>query len=157
MKDAIESFEKNLDKSGFFANIANHNAKGQLKKMLGIHEFEVNSDTIEQLKTEYDYAKLEAEEKETELEIQKSGNIHQMMEQIRLMKKKQSGIATKILKNQRRQALKGLLKDQVKRQRLKIHARSLVERKQRLQNNILDTEDFKPLLEAFPCLSLIHI
>lgn len=151
VKDAIESFEKNLDKSGFFANIANHNAKGQLKKMLGIHEFEVNSDTIEQLKTEYDYAKLEAEEKETELEIQKSGNIHQMMEQIRLMKKKQSGIATKILKNQRRQALKGLLKDQVKRQRLKIHARSLVERKQRLQNNILDTEDFKPLLEAFPC------
>lgn len=38
--------------------------------MLGIHEFEVNSDTLEQLKTEYDYAKLEAEEKETELEIQ---------------------------------------------------------------------------------------
>ncbi len=151
VKEAIDSFEKNVEKSGFFANIANHNAKGQLKKLFGIHEFKIDKDTIEQLKTEYDYAKLETEEKTTELEIQKSGNIHQMIEQIRLMKKKQTGIATKILKNQRRQALKAITKDPVKCRRLKIHAQSLVERKQRLQNNILDSEDFKPLLDAFPC------
>ena len=45
----------------------------------------------------------------------------------------------------------GILKDSVKKNRLKIHARSLVERSLRKQNEILETEDFKPLLDAFPC------
>ena len=67
------------------------------------------------------------------------------------MKKKQKPLAINILKGRRREALKGLLRDQIKRQRLIVHAKSLVERKKNLQNRILENEDFKPLLEAFPC------
>ena len=43
------------------------------------------------------------------------------------------------------------MQDPVKRQRLFVHSKSLVERKKNLQNRLLETEDFKPLLEAFPC------
>ena len=39
----------------------------------------------------------------------------------------------------------------VKKNRLKIHAQSICQRSQNKQNKILETEDFKPLLEAFPC------
>ncbi|MGN1125119.1 MAG: AAA domain-containing protein [Candidatus Gastranaerophilaceae bacterium] len=151
VENSIENFEKNSEKSGFFANLSNRGAKKQLIKLLNLHDFDITLDSLQTLKEELEFAKHEYELKKIELEIQKSGNIHVMIEQIRQMKKKQAGIAVNILKNQRRQSLKGLLKDQVKRQRLKIHARSLVERKQRLQNNILEEEDFKPLLEAFPC------
>ncbi len=34
---------------------------------------------------------------------------------------------------------------------LKVHAMSLVERRKNLQSRILEEEDFRPLLEAFPC------
>ena len=43
------------------------------------------------------------------------------------------------------------MQDQVKRQRLFVHSKSLVERKKNLQDRLLSNEDFKPLLEAFPC------
>ena len=86
-----------------------------------------------------------------EAEIQKTGNLHVLSEQIRTMKKKQKTLAANILKNKRREALKGLLRDENKRRRLKVHAKSLVTTRKRLQTNILEEEDFKPLLEAFPC------
>ena len=38
-----------------------------------------------------------------------------------------------------------------KRRRIKVHAMSLVERRKNLQSRILEEEDFRPLLEAFPC------
>lgn len=74
-----------------------------------------------------------------------------LSEQIRTMKRKQKTLATNILKNKRREALKELLRDENKRRRLKVHAKSLVTNRKRLQTNILEEEDFKPLLEAFPC------
>ena len=74
-----------------------------------------------------------------------------MSEQIRQMKKKQPRLAVNILKNKRREALKALLRDENKRRRLKVHAKSLVSNRKRQQTNILEEEDFKPLLEAFPC------
>ncbi len=151
LEETIKNLEKNNEKSSFFANISNHNAKGQLKKLLGLKDLKIDEDFFNVIKSEIDFAKIDTDLKNTEEKIQKTGNIHLMIEQIRQMKKKQKTLASNILKNKRRQALKGLLRDQVKKQRLKVHARSLVERKQRLQNNILDTEDFKPLLEAFPC------
>lgn len=151
LKNSIKTVEKNLDKTGILANISNHGAKSELKKLLGLKDLKVDEDILDMLKSEMDFAKLDLNLKEIETKIQRTGNIHLMIEQIKKMKSKQTVLASNILKNKRRQALKGLLKDQIKRQRLKIHARSLVERKQRLQNNILDTEDFKPLLEAFPC------
>lgn len=74
-----------------------------------------------------------------------------LAEQIRTMKRKQKSLATNILKNKRREALKELLRDENKRRRLKVHAKSLVANRKRLQTNILEEEDFRPLLEAFPC------
>ena len=74
-----------------------------------------------------------------------------MMEQIRQMKRKQKTLATNILKSTRREAIKALLRDEKKRRRIKVHAMSLVERRKNLQSRILEEEDFKPLLEAFPC------
>ena len=79
------------------------------------------------------------------------GNIHVITEKIRTLKKKQKKLVTDILINKRREALKGLMRDQFKRQRLFIHSKSLIERKKSLQNRLLEAEDFKPLLEAFPC------
>ena len=67
------------------------------------------------------------------------------------MKKKQKPLAINILKGRRRESLKELLRDQIKRNRLKVHAKSILNRSQNKQNKILETEDFKPLLEAFPC------
>ena len=49
------------------------------------------------------------------------------------MKKKQKRLAIDILKNKRREALKGLMQDPVKRQRLFVHSKSLTERKKNLQ------------------------
>ena len=66
------------------------------------------------------------------------------------MKKKQHNLAIEILKNNRRNALRGLLNDPVKTRRLKIRAKALVARGSTAQSD-LENEDFKPLLEAFPC------
>ena len=60
-------------------------------------------------------------------------------------------MAVDILKNKRRTALKNILSDAQKRRRLMIHSKSLVSRKTNLQNRLLEKEDFKPLLSAFPC------
>ena len=79
------------------------------------------------------------------------GNLHQLLKRIKLLKSKQKKLAIDILKNKRRTALKNILSDPQKRRRLMIHSKSLVSRKANLQNRVLEKEDFKPLLAAFPC------
>ena len=130
----IKTLEHNMEKTGFFANIANFGGVSQLKKMLKLKNFDATYENLNRLKTELE-----------------TGNLHVLTEQIKQMKKKQKPLAVNILKNRRRESLKGLLRDQIKRQRLIVHAKSLVEKRQNLQSRILETEDFKPLLEAFPC------
>ena len=150
-KNALAIFEKNQGKSGFFANVSNHNAKNQIRKLLGLKEVNFDDEFFEELNSEIDFAKKDFNLHNLETQIQKTGNIHLMIEQIKKMKKKQKTLAANILKNRRRQSLIGILKDQVKKNRLKIHARSLVQKSSRRQNDILESEDFKPLLDAFPC------
>jgi len=147
----IKILEKNIEKAGFFANIANFTSLIQLKKILKLKEFEVSYNNLARLKEELQFAELNWQLRKIEAEIQKIGNLHVLSEQIRQMKKKQKTLAVNILKNRRRESLKGLLRDENKRRRLKIHAKSLVTTRKRLQNTILAEEDFKPLLEAFPC------
>jgi len=147
----IRVIEKNLEKTGFFTSLANYSSKKALKKILKINDFEANYENIGQLKAELDVSKLACEMRMIESNIQKLGNLHVMAEQIRMLKRKQRNLAIDILKGKRRESLKGLLRDQVKRQRLIIHTKSLVERKKNLQNRLLEGEDFKPLMEAFPC------
>lgn len=149
--ELIKTIEKNLEKTGFFASISNYSSKKKLKKILKLNEFSESYESIGRLKEELEVSKLACEMRLMEANIQKLGNLHAMSEQIRMLKRKQRNLAIDILKGKRREALKGLLRDQTKRQRLIVHTKSLVERKKNLQNRLLEGEDFKPLMEAFPC------
>ena len=151
VENSINSLSANMEKSGFLTGIKNMSAIGNLKKILRVNNFDVNNENLARLKNELEFAKLICRARMIETEIQNTGNIHVLSEQIRNMKKKQKRLAIDILKTKRRQALKGLMQDPVKRQRLFVHSKSLVERKKNLQNRLLETEDFRPLLEAFPC------
>ena len=151
VENCINSLSQNLEKSGFFSGLKNMSAIGNLKKTLKINGFDVNNENLAVLSNELEFAKLICKARKIETEIQTVGNIHVLSEQIRNLKRKQKKLAIDILKTKRRQALKGLMQDPVKRQRLFVHSKSLVEKKKNLQNRLLETEDFKPLLEAFPC------
>lgn len=151
VENSIKSLSENIEKSGFWSGLKNISAIGNLKKCLRTNSFDVNNENLSILRNELEFAKLVCKARKIETEIQTIGNIHVLSEQIRNMKQKQKRLAIDILKCKRRQALKGLMQDPVKRQRLFVHSKSLVERKKNLQNRLLETEDFKPLLEAFPC------
>ncbi len=147
----IKTFNDNMEKSGFFASLANMSSMRQLKKILDLKHFDVEPENLDRLKVELDYVTQKWQLRKIETEIQKIGNLHVMMEQIRQMKRKQGSLAINILKSTRREALKSLLRDVKKVGRIKVHARALVSRKKKSNDNILETEDFKPLLDAFPC------
>ncbi len=147
----IRTLSENQEKSGFWAGIKNHSSINNLKKILNLKNFDVNNENLSILQTELEYAKLIFEARKIETEIQKTGNIHVLSEQIRTLRKKQKRLAIDILRSKRREALQGLMHDPVKRQRLFVHSKSLTERKKNLQNRLLEQEDFRPLLEAFPC------
>ena len=150
----VESISKtllnNIEKSGLFASFKNFTSLKKLNSILG-KEFEVTNDNLSILNNELEYAKILCAARETEISIQAIGNLHLILGQIKALKKKQRSLAISILTNKRREALQGLMQDQVKRQRLFVHSKSLVERKKNLQDRLLSNEDFKPLLEAFPC------
>lgn len=151
VKKVLSSIEKNLEKSGLFSNLSNTFSAMKLKKILNIASLPADSESIMRLSLELQASELDCESKIIETRIHKIGNTHQLLGQIKQLKKKQRGLAVDIMKNKRRESLKGLLRDQVKRQRLIIHTKAIVERKKNLQNRLLEEEDFKPLLEAFPC------
>ncbi len=151
INEIIKTLSSNMEKSGFFAGFANMSALRQLKKILDLKHFDSDSENLSRLKTELDFITQKWMLRKIETDIQKLGNLHIMMEQIRQLKKKQKTLAVNILKSSRREALKALLRDDKKKRRIKVHAMSLVERRKKLQSKILEEEDFKPLLEAFPC------
>lgn len=151
VNDVIKTLSDNMEKSGFFAGLANMSSLRQLKKLLDLRDFEVEPENLDRLKVELDFITQKWKLRKIESDIQKTGNLHVMMEQIRQMKRKQKTLATNILKSTRREAIKALLRDEKKRRRIKVHSMSLVERRKNLQSRILEEEDFKPLLEAFPC------
>lgn len=151
LKSLSTEMEKNLAKSGFFASVTNYTSVNKLKKLLQLPDFTPTQANILKLNDEIELADIVCRAGDIESEIQNLGNIHVIAEKIRTLKKKQSKLVKDILINKRRTALKGLMRDQTKRQRLYVHSKSLVERKKSLQNRLLEAEDFKPLLEAFPC------
>ncbi len=151
VNDVIKSLSENLEKSGFFASFANMSSQRQLRKILDIKDFEVEPENLDRLKVELDFVTQKWRLRKIETDIQKTGNLHVMMEQIRQMKRKQKTLAVNILKSTRREALKALLRDVKKVGRIKIHARALISRKKKSNDSILESEDFKPLLDAFPC------
>lgn len=151
INDVIKTLTENMEKAGFFAGLKNMSSLRQLKKILDLKDFDVESENLDRLKVELDFITQKWQLRKIEADIQKIGNLHVMMEQIRQLKKKQKTLAVNILKSTRREALKALLRDDKKKRRIKVHAMSLVERRKKLQSKILEEEDFRPLLEAFPC------
>lgn len=151
VNDTIKTLTQNMEKSGFFASFANMSSVRQLKKVLELRDFDVEPENLDRLKVELDFVTLKWRLRKIESDIQKIGNLHVMMEQIRQMKRKQGALATNILKSTRRDALKALLRDAKKVRRIKVHSLSLVERRRKKTDNIMEEEDFKPLLDAFPC------
>ena len=150
VESIADSLTQNMEKSGIFASFKNFAALKKLNSILD-NDFSVSNDNLMILRNELEYTKLVCEQREAETSIQAIGNLHLILGQIKTLKKKQKELAINILINKRREALKGLMQDQVKRQRLFVHSKSLVERKKNLQDRLLSNEDFKPLLEAFPC------
>ena len=151
VKDVIKALTDNMEKSGFFASFANMSSLRQFKKILDIRDFDVEPENIDRLKVELDFITQKWRLRKIESDIQKTGNLHVMMEQIRQMKRKQGPLAINILKSTRREALKALLRDAKKVRRIKIHSMALVERKKKKSDSIMEVEDFRPLLDAFPC------
>lgn len=151
IEKAVTNLEKNTEKQGFFSNITTTFANNQLKKIIQNKNFKPDFENLERLKLELVVARLAAKARHIELQIIKTGNIHLLSDEIKILKKKQKTLAVEILKGKRRNSLKGLLRDQVKRQRLIVHTKALVTRKKNLQNRLLEDENFKPLLDAFPC------
>lgn len=147
----VKKLEKDIEKSGFFTNLFNKIRASRLKKTLKISKFDVCYEDLERLKQELFNEDLACQARIIESKIHKIGNMHQLLEGIRNLKRKQANLAVEILRGKRRDSLKGLLRDQTKRQRLFVHSKSLVARKRQQQSRLLETEDFKPLLEAFPC------
>ena len=151
IENAVKNLEKNFEKKGFFADITTKFANHQLKKIIQNKNFKPDIENLERLKIELITARLSAKARYIEMQIIKTGNIHILSEEIKLLKRKQKTLAIDILKGKRRNSLKNLLRDQIKRQRLIVHTKALVTRKKNLQNRLLEDEDFRPLLEAFPC------
>ncbi len=151
ISNVISAIERYINTSGFLASITNKLNSYNLRKRLGLDSFEVTAENLIRLKDELKVSELTAQAYSAELTIHKLGNLHQLLEQIKMFRNKQSNLAVEILKNKRRESLKGLLRDQIKRQRLIVHTKALTERKKNLQNRLLEEEDFRPLLDAFPC------
>ena len=151
IESAINNLEKNAAKQGFIAGITTKYSNHQLKKIIQNKNFKPDFENLERLKLELEAARLSTKARYIETQIFKIGNIHSLLEEIKMLRRKQKTLAIEILRGKRRNSLKGLLRDQIKRQRLIVHTKALVTRKKNLQNRLLEDEDFKPLLEAFPC------
>ncbi len=106
---------------------------------------------LEQIRQELEIIELKEKLKKIEIQITRNGNLAHIFEELKELRGKYKVTAVDILKNKRRDALKSLIRDQYKRQRLIIHSRALVERRKNIQNRVLLGEDFSPLLETFPC------
>lgn len=152
LKKSLEKLKNNLNKNtNFITKILIFLNLRKIKKILNLKKAFKVQDLAQRLDIELDIEKLSAKAREIEDEIMATGNLHQLLNKIKLLKGKQKKLAVEILRNKRRAALKELLSDQNKRRRLMIHSKSLVSKKAMLQNRLLENEDFKPLLNAFPC------
>ncbi len=153
LKETLAKLKKDINsgKKGLFFNIFCHVKINKIKKILQYKKPLKLNDLVGRLSYELDAEGLSAELAAIEDEILNTGNLHQILKKIAALKGKQKRLAVDILRNRRRNSLKELLCDQKKRQRLIVHSKSLVSKKRVLQDRVLEKEDFKPLLAAFPC------
>ena len=150
-KSLIEKIRAAIGKSGFINSIIAKFLFRSLRKKLKLEASEYSEEILEKISLSLQSKEIASSLKAIEANISKIGNLHQMLDNLRDLRDKQKALSLDVLKNQRRESLKSLIRDHFKRQSLIIHTKTLVERKKNLQNRLLHEEDFKPLLEAFPC------
>ncbi len=150
LRKILKNLEKIKNKNGLLVNIKKSLDEHKLKKTLDFKD-KITCEILLRISYELDAEEVSARLLEVEEDIYKTGNLHQILNKIAVLKGKQKQLAIDILKCKRREALKDLLSDQKKRQRLIVHSKSLISKKLNQQTKILEKEDFKPLLGAFPC------
>ncbi|OGI04209.1 MAG: hypothetical protein A2Y25_08885 [Candidatus Melainabacteria bacterium GWF2_37_15] len=147
-RNLLDKIENICEKQGIINTLHLKALSFLLKNKLKI---EITTETMPHIRQDLNAIELKEKLKKIEIKISKNGNITQNFENLKELRQKYKQTAIEILKNKRRNALKALIRDQYKRQRLIIHSKALVERKKNLQSRVLFNEDFAPLLEAFPC------
>ncbi|MDD3593956.1 MAG: AAA domain-containing protein [Candidatus Gastranaerophilales bacterium] len=150
-KSILKKIEKVSEGTNFFNKILFWIYNFQLRKSLMLKNLEFTHEAVIAISEELEVKELYNRLKSIEQKINKIGNLHVLLQQVRDLKTKQRKLAIDILKNKRRKALNEITRDQAKRQRLMVHSKALIERKKNLQNRLLEDEDFQPLVEAFPC------
>ena len=151
LEKLIDEIENAFESKNIFKSFFSKLKFNKLKKELKLKKIDFNVLELEKIKQELSLSKLNAKLKDIETQIYKLGNIHVLTNEIKNNRDKISGLAKNIIKNKRRNALKNLLADNNKIRRLKVHSKAIIQRKKNLQTRLLEEEDFKPLLEAFPC------
>jgi len=153
-KDLLDKIEHSISKSGFISKIFTAVSYKKMCSRLQLTDIELTEANIQLIRTHLIIKEKMHKLKSIENNITKKGNLHQIIDNLRELRIEQKELSANILKNKRREALKAIIRDQSKRQALYIHSKALVERKKNLQNRLLQDEDFKPLLEAFPCWAI---
>ncbi|MEI7474901.1 MAG: AAA domain-containing protein [bacterium] len=147
----LEKIADLIEKTGFINSLITKISYAKLLSSLKIKSYPISYENIDVLRLNLAQKKLEAALRTVETGIERIGNIGILLGDVKELRNRQKTLAVEILQNKRREAVKSLIRDKFKKQRLIIHSKSLVERKKNLQNRLLAQEDFKPLLEAFPC------
>lgn len=74
INDVIKTLTDNMEKAGFFAGLKNMSSLRQLKKILDLKDFEVESENLDRLKVELDFITQKWQLRKIEADIQKIGN-----------------------------------------------------------------------------------
>ena len=151
IKKFLDKIAHGLKKDGFINRLTVIIRFNLLRKDLELEKFELNEANLEKIALNLTTKEMEANLRAIEASINKIGNLSQLLEDLRESRAKQKVLSRNVLKNQRRESLKSIIRDHFKRQNIIIHSKTLVERKKNLQNRLLHEEDFRPLLDAFPC------
>lgn len=72
INDVIKTLTDNMEKAGFFAGLKNMSSLRQLKKILDLKDFEVESENLDRLKVELDFITQKWQLRKIEADIQKS-------------------------------------------------------------------------------------
>ncbi len=147
----LDKIEILCEKDGFIDGLQLKAVNFILNRRLKTNIEKFTCEITGQLRQELDMTELKEKLKKIEAQITRNGNLAQVFENLKDLSSKYRQTAREILKNKRREALKALIRDQYKKQRLIIHSKALIEKKKHIQNRILLGEDFTPLLETFPC------
>ena len=98
IKKLICAIEKNQEKRGLFSGLKNMWNSMKIKKLLGVSDFSTDFETVSRTKRELEVSDLQSDSRIAETHIHNIGNLHQLLGQIKQLKKRQRTLAVDILK-----------------------------------------------------------